>query len=113
MRRVYSKGKNDRIPHFVARFSSRVSPVNETVVPTGDEIVSLYTEAGGQITTDCSFGTDPLAQNEMLVRRRDEEFARNNPSFVEIFNDVVSGNGLLLQQAITSFISVTRNISRT
>ena len=79
-------------------------------MPTTDEVVSLYTEAGGHITTDCRFGIDPLAGDDILIRRRDEEFAQNNHSFTEIFNNVVNGNGLFLEQALVSFISLTKNV---
>lgn len=96
---------------MVARNSSRVVPVNVTSVPTTDEIVTLYTEAGGRITTECSIGVDPLAGNAFLMRRRDEEFLQSNPSFTETFNNVVNGNGLFLKQAINNFILITRSLS--
>lgn len=104
-------GRNNRIPNIVANNTNRLNPVDDILVPTADEAVCLYTAAGGQITTECHFGVDPLAGNEMLVRRREEEFLRNNSSFPEIYNNVVSGNGSFLEQAIVQFISLTRHLA--
>jgi len=82
-------------------------------VPTTDDVLTLYTQAGGQITTDYSFGMDPLAANGILLRRREEQFTQSNPSFIEIYNKVINGNSWLMKQAIISFISITKIISRT
>jgi len=106
-------GKNDRIPNFVASNTNSLNPVNGASVPTSDEVLCLYTEAGGHITTDCHFGIDPLAGDDILIRRRDEEFAQNNHSFTEIFNNVVNGNDLFLEQAVRHFILLTRSLSST
>ncbi|XP_028517065.1 uncharacterized protein LOC110246379 [Exaiptasia diaphana] len=105
------EGRNNRIPNIVANNTNRLNPVDDSLVPTADEAVSLYSAAGGRITTDCQFGIDPLAEDETLVRRREQHFSRNNSSFSEIYNNVVSGNGSFLEQAILDFISLTRHIA--
>lgn len=71
----------------------------------------MYTNAGGVLTPECSFGNDPLADDEALRNRRDAEFAQNNPSFPQIFQNVISGNGALMESVILSFIDITRYLS--
>ena len=76
-----------------------------------DNAVPLYRQAGGTLTEDYSFGFDPLASNPRLVQQREEEFLRENPSFDEIYNNVVNGNGFLFQQALLSFLHKTVSLS--
>ena len=68
----------------------------------------MYTNAGGVLTSECSFGNDPLADDGALRNRRDAEFVQNNPSFSHIFENVIIGNGALMETAILSFINITR-----
>ena len=68
----------------------------------------MYTNAGGVLTSECSFGNDPLADDEALRNRRDAEFAQNNRPFSQIFGNVIIGNGALMESAIKSFIDITR-----
>ena len=62
----------------------------------------MYTNAG-----ECSFGNDPLADDGALRNRRDAEFLQNNPSFSQIFENVIIGNGAFMETAILSFINIT------
>jgi hypothetical protein len=73
-----------------------VHPLNPNVVPTVDDAIALYGQAGGTITKECTFGFDPLANNATLIRQREEKFVRFH-MFDEIYNNVVSGNGSFLE----------------
>jgi len=82
----------------VAQITRRVYPLNPADVPSVDaDAVQMYTNAGGVVTSECSFGIDPLANDDALIRRRDTEFKRNNPSFHEIFQNAVNGDGSLME----------------
>ena len=71
----------------------------------------MYTNAGGVLTSECSFGNDPLADDWALRNRHDAEFAQNNPSFSQIIENVIVGNGALMETAILSFINIIRYLS--
>ena len=71
----------------------------------------MYTNASGVLTSECSFGNDPLADDEALRNRRDAEFVQNNSSFPQMFENVIIGNGALMESAILSFIDNTRYLS--
>ena len=95
----------------MAQITRRDYPLNPADVPSVDDAVQMYTNAGGVVTSECSFGIDPLANDDALIRRRDTEFKRNNLSFHEIFQNAVNGDGSLMETALLSFINTTRDLS--
>ena len=94
--------------NVVAQANRRIRPLSPTVVPSVEDAIQMYTNAGGVLTSECSFGNDPLADDEALRNRRDAEFAQNSPSFSQIFENVIVGNGALIETVILSFINITR-----
>ena len=73
----------------------------------------MYTDAcaGGTITQECSFGIDPLAADENLKHRREEHFSQMIGSFTGVYNNVISGDGSLLQSAILLFFNTTSELA--
>ena len=108
---LYFLGKDNRIPDVVARATRRIRPLTPTIVPSVQNAIQMYTNAGGVLTSECSFGNDPLADDWALRNRSDVEFAQNNPSFSQIFENVIIGNGALMETAILSFINIARYLS--
>ena len=105
---LYFLGKDSRIPDVVARATRRIHPLTPTIVSSVQDAIQMYTNGGGVLTSECSFGNDPLADDGALRNRRDAEFVQNNPSFSHIFENVIIGNGALMETAILSFINITR-----
>ena len=85
--------------------------LDPAVVPSVDEAVEMYIQAGGSITLESSFGVDPLANDENLIRRRELHFSQNIGSFADIFNNIVSGDRTLMETAILLFFNTTVNLS--
>ena len=54
------------------------------MMPSIEDAMQMYTNAGGTITRDSSFGIDPLASSDALINQRETEFIRYNPTFHEI-----------------------------
>lgn len=108
---LYFPGKDNRIPDVVTRATRRILPLSPTVVPSIQDAIKVYTNAGKVLTSECSFGNDPLADDEALRNRHDVEFAQNNPPFSQIFGNVIIGNGAPVEIAILSFIDITRYLS--
>lgn len=108
---LYFLGKDNRIPDVVAGATKRIRPLTPTIVPSVQDAIQMYTSAGGVLTSECSFGNDPLADDGALRSRHDTEFVQNNPSFSQIFENVIIGNGALMETAILSFINITRYLS--
>ena len=71
----------------------------------------MYTYAGGTITRDSSFGIDPLASSDALISQRETKFIRDNPTFHEIYSNIINGDGSLMVSAVLSLINITRNLS--
>ena len=100
---LYFLGKDSRIPDVVVRATRRIRPLTPTIVPSVQDAIQMYTNGGGVL--------DPLADDGALRNRRDAEFVQNNPSFSQIFENVIIGNGALMETAILSFINITRYLS--
>ena len=76
-----SKGNCDQIPDVVSQRTSRVHSVNQPMIPSMEDAVQMYTDAGGQITHYLPFGIDPLASSDTLINQCETEFIRNNLTF--------------------------------
>lgn len=96
---------------MVAQRTSRVHPLNSAMIPSVEDAIQMYTDAGGTITRDSSFGIDPLASSDALINLRETEFIRDNPTFDEIYSNIINGDGSLMVRAVLSLINVTRNLS--
>lgn len=89
-----------------------VTPVPGGVLPPGSAARQQYIDQGGSITQFGRFGVDPLRSRVDLIMRRDGLFASQNPSFDNIFSNVISGNGNLLQDSIVNFINITERMEQ-
>ena len=96
---------------MVAQRTSRVHPLNSAMIPSVEDAIQMYTDAGGTLTRDSSFGIDPLASSDALINLRETEFIRDNPTFDEIYSNIINGDGSLMVRAVLSLINVTRNLS--
>ena len=95
---------NERQQH---RYETTAVPSH--AVPQADNAKRLYEAQGGRISEPGTFGTDPLKDRPDLVQRRDGLFHARNPSFDNIFGNVVSSNGQFFVDAIISFYDLTRH----
>ena len=86
-------------------------PVNPSLVPSVEDAIQMYTDGGGTITRNSSFGIDPLASSDALINQRETEFTQNNPTFDDIYSNVINGDGSFMVAAVLSFINITRNLA--
>jgi hypothetical protein len=108
---IFLSGVNSKVPNVVAQRTSQVRVLDPEVVPSVDEAVQMYLHAGGTITPESTFGVDPLANYDNLIRRREQLFSQNIGSFTNIFNNVISGDGTLMETALFFFFNTTVNLS--
>lgn len=100
------------MPNQVAYNTNRVTRINNpAIIPSVDQAICMYENAGGSITRESSFGSDPLRDNATLVTRREELFVHSNSSFDNIFSSLVNRNSLPFERAILSFVDITRNLT--
>ena len=95
----------------MAQRASRARMVDPTVIPSVDEAVQMYTTAGGMITRECCFGFDPLAADENLKNQPEQLLQQDIGLFTDVFNNVISGDGALLQSAILHFFNTTTELA--
>ncbi len=55
--------------------------------------------------------SDPLAADENLKNRREEHFSQMIGSFTGVHNNIISGDGSLLQSAILLFFNTTSELA--
>ena len=80
-------------------------------MPTTDEAVKSFEDRGNNLTHFGVFGRDPLRDNQDLLRQREDMFMENNPSFGTIFGHAACGNMATLQEALLSFINITKALA--
>lgn len=96
----------------MAANNSQVKEINPSLVPTVEEAIILYENAGGKLTHECCFGKDPLQGSVQVIRRRESKFRIENPSFDMIFDNLVSGDGSLFENAVLSFMQITDSLTQ-
>ena len=78
-----------------------MQPVTLSLVPSVEDATQMYTDAGGTITLNSSFGVDPLASSDTLINQSEIEFTQNNPTIDDIYSNVVNGDGSFMVTAVT------------
>ena len=100
---------NSGVPNEHQQHRYKTTAVPSHAVPQADNAKRLYVAEGGRITEPGTFGTDPLKDRPDLVQRRNGVFHARNPSFDNIFGNVVSTNGQFFVDAIIIFFDLTRH----
>ena len=107
----HTRGCSQRIPNQAMLANNHVAQMNPAVVPTSDQAVQLYQDAGGQLSLFNSFGEDPLALNSTLRQQRDWAFFQRYPTFDNVFYKLANGNDSLFREGLLFFIQVTHSMS--
>ena len=64
------------IPNMLAQQNCGITSIPSSSIPSLVEAVSSYEQHQGVLTRFSMFGTDPLAEREDLIRRRDHLFPK-------------------------------------
>ena len=67
--------------------NNRTARVDPRLVPSPEDAVRQYEEAGGHLTHFSGFGEDPLANDTVLIHQRDAEFHQRFPNFDPFFTN--------------------------
>ena len=76
--------------------NNRTARVDTWLVPSPEDAVRQYEEAGGHLTHFSGFGEDPLANDTVLIHQRDAEFHQRFPNFDPFFHKLVNGDDCFL-----------------
>ena len=100
------------IPNQLRNFSEVIT-VSSSILPTTELAVQEYEHhVGGTLAYSSPFGNDLLKDKPDLLLLRDQHFASSVGGYDDIYSDVVSGEGRLLQYAITTFNSLTQRLTQ-
>ena len=100
-------GRNGGVPYILAARTRQISPIPQSQVPSVSEAVTLHEATGGRLTRESTYGVDPLNMHPQLKALRERDFSAAFPSMEVVFSDVVHNNGMMLEQAIMMFISLS------
>ena len=95
------------VPNVIALQNRGTSAIQMSSLLTMEEAALSYRQHQGILTEFNTFGSDPLSERNDLVRRRLQLF---NPSYDELFTNVVSSDGQQFIDAIMRFISITQQL---
>ena len=105
---------NHGIPNDLQIQCNGTTSIHPQEIPLGDDAVQQYRQQGGHLTDPHPFGSDPLEGNEHLQGQRDRTFIRLIPEgldYGEIFSQIMSGHTGLFENAITTYITITQQLS--
>ena len=103
-------GRNGGVPIDLANRAQQIGSVPSTQVPTVCEAVVLHEAAGGHLTRESTYGCDPIAENPQLQQLRKRDFFAAYSSMERIFSDVLHNRGMMLKEAIATYIQVTHTM---
>ena len=73
-------------------------------VPSVLDAVTLHETTIGQLTRESTYRVDPVRMYPHLMALRERDFSTAFPSMEAIFSNVTHNNGMMLKEAITTFI---------
>ena len=98
------------IPNSLA-LNSCTNPIQLSKIPTTASAVSEYRQQGGSITDPSELGEDPLRNDDVLSRQREQLWlARCGTNISDIYTDLMVGNSQPLQNCIIKFIEITEEL---
>ena len=96
------------IPIKDMRLSQQNARFNKMFLPSTFEAVKMYEELGGNLSTNSSFGWDPL--NEKAYEHRLRSFLANQSTGEAIFADIVHSYNETLKISIEYFYNLTTSL---
>lgn len=90
--------------------NNQASIIDSHLIPTPEDAVRQYEEAGGRLTHFSEFGADPLANDAGLLHEREVIFQQRYPSFDPLFHKLVNGNDTVFCCALHHFIDITASL---
>ena len=87
--------------------NNQVARIDPQELPSPEEALRLYEEAGGNLTHFSRFGEDPLRNDNTHLQQRSSEFHQRYPAFEPIFYKLVNSDDSLFREALLFFIHLT------
>ena len=91
--------------------NSQVARVDPSLVPSPEDAVRQYEEAGGHLTHFSQFGSDPLVGDRHLIQEREVRFYQIYPNFDPIFHNLVNNDDSTFCNGLYLFIQITQSLA--
>ena len=97
-------------PNQLMDSNNRASKIDFQLIPTPEDAVRQYEEAGGRLTLFSEFGADPLANNAALIHQREVIFHQTYSTFDPLFHKLVNGDDTEFCSALHHFMDITASL---
>ena len=104
-------GNSGGVPNLLASTHRNTTQVSTLNIPSTDNAIHLFTSAGGHLTPESTFGSDPLEGYPHLQYLRERDFRATYPNMDAIFHNVVTSDGTIFRQSIHCFIQLKKRFS--
>ena len=98
------------VPIKNMRLSEQNASLNEVFVQSTSEVVKIYEELGGKLSTNLSFDWNPLVMNYEAYKHRLRSFLANQLTGETIFADIVHSFNERLKTSIEYFHNLTTSL---
>ena len=98
------------IPNLLSHENCHTSCVPSSVLPSLDDAIRSYESRGGYLTSESSFGIDPLAGHQDLQNSRQRAMDASLPNPVDLFGYVVNGCDGPFSQSLMFMIDKTNQL---
>ena len=78
-------GASGGVPNVLASSRNNVTSIPRCQIPTTDQAIHLFTNNGGYLTPESSFGQDPLQRFPPLQKLHERDFCNRFPSTAHVF----------------------------
>ena len=99
-------GPSGGIPNDMVSRQNTITPPGQLSIPSTDEAIRLFTSTGGHLTSESSFGEDPIGAYQHLKELRDRDFRSRYPSMEAVLENVLHSDGMLFRQSVKYFIDL-------
>ena len=104
-------GASGGVPNVLASSRNNITSIPRCQISTTDQAIHLFTNNGGHLTPESSFGQDPLQKFPPLQKLRERDFCNRFPSTAHVFENVIHSDGSVFVDYLQFFIELTQRYS--
>lgn len=91
--------------------NNHTARIDPQLIPSPEEAVRQYQQAGGHITRFSEFGKDPLVMHTTLSHQHEAEFHQRYPNFKLFFHKLVNGDDSVFRAGLLFLIQITQTLT--
>jgi len=98
-------------PNHLMALNNHTARIDPQLIPSPEEAVRQYQQAGGHITHFSEFGKDLLATHTTLSHQREAEFHQRYPNFELFSHKLVNDDDSVFRAGLLFLIQITQTLT--